>query len=251
MKSKKTSIIQPDPSNLTGRLELKIPLIGFYDSPVNIPFEPIVEPSRSGHNCIFSFYDQWLEGKTLHLTNRNYGCGGAGHWICGIEGRTREDYLDFLVNTEGLKSSFELMDKWLDHTIPYKQEYENILIGPLKPDQYPYLKTITFFVNPDQLSALAIGAEYNRSPEDPPGVNAPFGSGCMQLAGLFKDLSRPSAIIGMTDIAARKFIPVNLLAFTVTRSMFENLCSLDEKSFLFKTFWKELKLSRKKNREED
>jgi hypothetical protein len=142
MKSKKTSITQPDPSNLTGKLELEIPLIGFYDSPDTHPFEPIVEPSRSGHNCIFSFYKQWLEGKTLHLTNRNYGCGGAGHWICGIEGRTREEYLDFLVNTEGLKSSFELMDKWLDHTIPYKQEYENILIGPLKPDQYPYLKPL-------------------------------------------------------------------------------------------------------------
>lgn len=236
--------IQPDPSNLTGRLELDIPLIGFYDSPEAEPFKPIIEPGRKGHNCIFSFYEQWLEGKTLHLTKQKYGCGGAGHWICGIEGRTREEYLDFLVNNEGLKSSFEIMNKWLDAATPYRQEHENILIGPLKPDQYTYLKTITFFVNPDQLSALAIGAEYKRSPEDPPGISAPFGSGCSQLIGQFKDITVPSAIIGMTDIAARKYIPANLLAFTVTKPLFEQLCSLGERSYLYKAFWKELKRRR-------
>jgi hypothetical protein len=248
MSPKNTFPLQHDPSNLIGKLELEIPLIGFYDSPVTQPFEPIVEPGKTGRGCIFSFYKQWLNGKTLHLTKQNFGCGGAGHWICGIEGRSREDYLDFLVNTEGLKSSFELMDKWLDHTKPYKQEHPNILIGPLKPDQYLYLKTITFFVNPDQLSALMIGAEYNSSPEDPPAVVAPFGSGCMQMVALIEDLNKPSSIIGTTDIAARKYIPANLLAFTVTRPMFENLCKLDERSFLFKSFWKELQKTRKVRR---
>jgi hypothetical protein len=245
MVSKKTLFTQPDPSNLTGKLELATPLIGFYDSPITQPFEPLVKPGKTGRNCIFSFYTEWLKGTTLHLAKQHYGCGGAGHWICGIEGRSREGYLDFLVNTEGLKSSFELMDKWLDYTKPYQQEHPNILIGPLKPDQYSYLKTITFFVNPDQLSALMIGAEYNRSPEDPPAVIAPFGSGCMQMTALIGDLTKPSSIIGTTDIAARKYIPENLLAFTITRPMFENLCKLDERSFLFKSFWKELKKMRK------
>jgi hypothetical protein len=236
---------QPDPNNLISKLELEIPLIGFYDSPITQPFEPVIKPGKTGHNCIFSFYEEWLKSKTLHLTKQNYGCGGAGHWICGIEGRSREGYLDFLVNTEGLKSSYELMNKWLDHTKPYQQVHPNILIGPLKPNQYSYLKTITFFVNPDQLSALAIGAEYNQSPEDPPAVIAPFGSGCMQMVSLFEDLNKPLAVIGTTDVAARKYIPENLFAFSVTKSMFENLCKLDERSFLFKPFWKELKKKRK------
>jgi hypothetical protein len=237
---------QPDASTLIKSLELEIPLIGFYDSPVTDPFEPVVQPGSKGQGCIFSFYEQWLKGRTLHLTKQRYGCGGAGHWICGIPGRTREEYLDFLVNTEGLKSSYEIMGKWLDAATPYRQENDNIFIGPLKPDQYVYLKTITLFVNPDQLSALAIGAEYKRSPEDPPAVTAPFGSGCSQLIGHFRDLTDPSAIIGMTDIAARRFIPGSLLAFTVTKPMFEQLCSLGERSFLFKSFWKELKQRRKK-----
>ncbi len=239
-----SSPIQPDPSRLLDKIGLKIPLIGFYDSPDIDPFEPLVKPDKTGHDCVFSFFKQWLNGKTLHLTKDNYGCGGAGHWICGIEGRSREDYLDFLVNNEGLKSSFELMDKWLDHSKPYHQEYPNILIGPLKKEQYTFLKTITFYVNPDQLSALMIGAEYNASPDDPPAVIAPFGSGCMQISALFNDMNIPLAIVGATDIAARKHIPQNLLAFTVTKPMFENLCKLDERSFLFKSFWKELKKKR-------
>jgi hypothetical protein len=136
------------------------------------------------------------------------------------------------------------MDKWLDHTKPYRQEHANIMIGPLKKDQYAFLKTITFYVNPDQLSALMIGAEYDASPDHPPAVVAPFGSGCMQLSALFTDMNSPRALVGSTDIAARKYIPRDLLAFTVTKPMFERLCKLEERSFLFKSFWKELKKSR-------
>ncbi len=96
--------IQPDPSALINKIGLKIPLVGFYDAPGTEPFEPLVKLGKKGHNCVFAFFKQWINGKTLHLTKNHYGCGGAGHWICGIEGRSRENYLDFLVNTEGLKT---------------------------------------------------------------------------------------------------------------------------------------------------
>jgi hypothetical protein len=116
--------------------------------------------------------------------------------------------------------------------------------GPLRPEKYESLKTVTFFVNPDQLSMLIIGANYRSVPGDPPAVIAPFGSGCMELLPLFEDLVRPQAIIGATDIAMRQYLPPDILAFTVTVPMFEQLCSLDEKSFLFKPFLKNLKKSR-------
>ena len=98
MSIKNSLVIQPDPSNLIQRLELDIPLIGFYDSPDTEPFKPTIEPVGKGHNCIFSFYEKWLEGTTLHLTKMKFGCGGAGHWICGIPGRTREEYFEQLCN---------------------------------------------------------------------------------------------------------------------------------------------------------
>jgi hypothetical protein len=41
-------------------------------------------------------------------------------------------------------------------------------------------------------------------------------------------------------MAMRKYLPPDTLALTVTRSMFDQLCSLDENSYLGKRFLSEL-----------
>ncbi|GAG59046.1 unnamed protein product [marine sediment metagenome] len=66
----------------------------------------------------------------------------------------------------------------------------------------------------------------------------------MEILRLFKDLTIPQAIIGTTDIAMRKYIPAEILAFTVTKPMFEKLCQLDVNSYLEKPFLKNLKQAR-------
>jgi hypothetical protein len=234
------NMAQPNPTNLLQRIGITTPLVGFYDAPDTTPFEPLTQPKPGNRACIFSFYRQWLIGKTLHITENNPGCGGGCHWLFNQETRPREEFIRFLADEEGLKASRELMGKWLDHTHPYKPENLNILIGPLKTDQYEYVKTITFYVNPDQLSALMLGAQYNNAPGDPPAIIAPFGSGCMEMLPLFGDLNIPQALVGATDIAMRQYLPPDILAFTVTKPMFQQLCDLDEHSFLYKPFWREL-----------
>ncbi|MBW2648576.1 MAG: DUF169 domain-containing protein, partial [Deltaproteobacteria bacterium] len=104
--------MQPDSTNLIEKVGLKIPLIGFYDAPDTSPFEPLVKPRPGRWACTFAFYRQWLRGKTLHITKENFGCGGAGYWLCGVETRSREDFVKFLVDDEGLKSSHTLMNQW-------------------------------------------------------------------------------------------------------------------------------------------
>jgi hypothetical protein len=240
----------PNPENLLKIAGIPTPLIGFYDTPDPSPFEPLISPKPSGHACIFAFYETWLNGQTLHIMPDNSGCGGANHWLFGIKGRTRENFVKFLVDDEGLKASHDLMNKWLDVAKPYQPEHPNILIGPLKADQYEYLKTVTFFVNPDQLSLLLIGAYYNCSPTDPPPVIAPFGSGCSELVSLFHDLNIPQAMIGATDIAMRQYLPPDTLAFTVTKPMYKRFCSLGKDSFLYKPFWQRLRKSRGENQNE-
>ena len=236
--------MKPDPSLLLEKAGIGLPLIGFYDAPDPEPFAPLIEPRKGRHGCVFEFYDNWLEGAALHITRENFGCPGCGNWLCGISGRSREDFVTFLAEAEGLRASRPLMHQWLDKEKPYSQTHSHLFIGPLKPDQYAWLKTVTFLVNPDQLSLLITGAYYHHSPEDPPAVLAPFGAGCMKLAPLFKDFNACQALIGATDIAMRQHLPSNILAFTANRPMFERLCSLDERSFLFKPFWKRLKKAR-------
>jgi hypothetical protein len=158
--------------------------------------------------------------------------------------KSREEFVSFLVDEEGLKASRDLMRRWLDERQPYLREHDHILIGPLRQEAYGLLKTATFFVNPDQLGLLMLGAQYYSEPGDIPPVVAPFGSGCMLLASFFQDLNAAQAVIGATDIAMRQYLPADVLAFTVTKPMFEQLCSLDERSFLHKPFWKRLTKAR-------
>ncbi len=63
---------------------------------------------------------------------------------------------------------------------------------------------------------------------------------------LFEDLNKPQAIVGATDMAMRLYLPKDIMAFTVTKPLYERLCKLDDNSFLQKSFIKRLKKARKK-----
>jgi hypothetical protein len=236
--------MQPDSSRLLERIGVTSPPVGFYDAPELAPFEPVVRVESGDSSCLFSFYENWMNGETLLLTRESFGCRGAGSCLFGVATRSPEAMVTFLVDEEGLKSSRDLMHRWIDRRGSYVPEHPNLLIGPLRPDQYGHLKTVTFYVNPDQLAALILGANYHSGPDDPAPVVAPFGSGCSQLLPLFADLAVPQAIVGATDIAMRQWLPPDALAFTVTRPMFERLCELDERSFLFKPFLQRLQRAR-------
>ncbi len=226
--------MQPDPSTILARLSITEPLIGFYDAPDPAPFEPLVVPG--GRQCVFASLKSWRQGKTLHLTRDKHGCGGMH--LFGINERPRDSLVEFLCDEEGLRASRELMNEWLDSMKSYKPVHEHLLIGPLHPDQYDYLRTVTFYVNADQLAVLCVGATYYSRPDDIPPILAPFGSGCMQIITLFDSLEAPQALIGSTDTAVRKNLEPWMLAFTVTRPMFELLCrwAEDPKSSLHSGF---------------
>ncbi len=232
--------MQPDAGTLLHEVGIANPLIGLYDAPDAAPFEPLVTIAEGDGTCIFAFYDRWMEGTTLRLTAESYGCRGAGSCLFGIATRSPEEMVSFLVDQEGLKRSRDLMRQWIDRRRLYRPASGNIFIGPLRTGQYEFLRTVTFFVNPDQLAALLLGANYDSGPDDPPAVVTPFGSGCSQLLPLFGDLGIPQAAIGATDIAMRQWLPPDIVAFTVTRPMFERLCALDERSFLYRPFLKRL-----------
>jgi hypothetical protein len=236
--------MKPDPTKLLEVAGIDTPLIGFYEVPDPKPFEPFCTPKR----CIFSCYKRWAKGESVCISEGNCSCRGGGYWIGGVEFGTRDDFARGLNEREGFKSSHGLMKEWLENQRPYKIERGYVVIGPLRDGQYDFLKTVTFFVNPDQMSLLLLGTEYHNASV---GVNptfTAFGSGCGQLAALFGNLdpSIPRAIIGATDIAMREHLPPDIFALTVNEPMYRQLCELDEDSFLYKQFWKRLRKARRK-----
>jgi hypothetical protein len=91
---------------------------------------------------------------------------------------------------------------------------------------------------------LITGAKYYNASASYHPVTSAYGTGCEQLAAMFEDLDTPKATTGGTDIAMRPYLPCDTLAFTVTKPMFEQLFRLDEKSFLYKSFWNKVKQTR-------
>ena len=239
----KEEIMRPDPTNLMKIAGITNPLIGFYDTPDKTPFEPFI----AAKHCIFSCYQGWIRGESTCLSEQtvgSIGCPGAGYWNCNVAAVPRENVAYYLAVQEGIKASADLMCQWLANQPPYKKEHDYIVIGPLRREQYEYLKTITFYVNPDQLSLLITGAEYHNASASHHPITAVYGSGCGQLATMFNDFDIPKATIGGTDIAMRPYLPSDTLAFTVTKPMFEQLCRLDETSFLNKSFWNNVQQAR-------
>ncbi len=226
---------------------ISLPPIGVYDVDDPASFAPFSEPNH----CIFSDFDAWREGKSTMISNENaasFECPGAGYWLRGIQAMPREAVAGYLAGQEGLKASPGIKEDWLEAHPPYLPENKAVVISQLMSapglEHYEALKTVTFFVRPDQLSLLITGAEYfNASPDHQP-VTAVYGSGCGQILSLFENFDTPKAMIGATDIAVRKYLPADILAFTVTKPMLEQLCNLDENCFLHKTFWNDLKEAR-------
>lgn len=243
----------PNPKKLLEISGIEKPLIGFYDVPDPKPFEPFTRPER----CIFSSYGDWMKGYSSQISEGNSSCKGGGYWVGGTmpdwaletadpDLSPLENFARRLNQREGFKSSDQLMCQWLENLPPYHIENGYVVIGPINDSQYSYLKTVTFYVNPDQLSLLIHGAEYNNaSIIDHPIITA-FGSGCGQMAALLGDINTdiPRAVIGATDMAMREHLPFDILAFTVNKPMYRQLCELDENSFLHKHFWARLKSKR-------
>jgi hypothetical protein len=226
------------------------PLVALYDVPDITPFAPHIYPPEEGkgHSCIAAYYPSWVKGKTLVLTKERYGCGGAAHYLCGKElMRSRGEFIDFLYDEEGLRASKEIMGKWVDQMQGYIPKNQYILLGPFRAEQVANMVSVTFYPDPDRLSALIHAANYrSESPTDDV-VVAPMASACKHLTAFlqYPQPEKPRAVIGATDMAMRRFLPVCELAFTVNMPMFYQMIEVDKNHFLHKSFWDSVVKARK------
>ncbi len=107
------------------------------------------------------------------------------------------------------------------------------------------IKNVTFFVDPDRLSALVILAGHD-SP-DSENVIVPWAAGC-QVPGIFAyrelERDRPRGLIGLTDITARRNVRTILgehaLSFTAPWPLFKEMESNVGSSFLNRMTWRSL-----------
>jgi hypothetical protein len=114
-------------------------------------------------------------------------------------------------------------------------------VGQTDPE-HDDVKNVTFFVNPDSLSALVTLANYSRPHEE--NVVIPWAAGCQVMGILaYRELERehPRGLVGMIDISARKNVRAtlgeNVLSFTAPWPLFQEMEGNVEGSFLQRETW--------------
>ena len=122
-----------------------------------------------------------------------------------------------------------------------------VVVKPLDqvgPGEVP--ESVTFFVDPDQLSALVVLANLR----DPAGerVTIPYAAAC-QVMGILayreRERERPRALVGMTDLSARRNVRAALcphvMSFTAPWPLFQEMERNAGDCFLQRQTWKGLR----------
>ncbi len=230
---------------ISEQLGLTDPVIALSQADDYSPFEPVIEFAGKGHQCVWAAYNDWKAGKTLALSAGKHGCSGAGRSLLNLPAPEGFDIVKMLYDVEGLKASRELVEQFLDNQVRYKPTHKYVLVGPLRPELIEMADTVSFLVNPDQLSALVTAALYHTAEFAPNTIRTIMCSGCCLLAP-FGDEKKPLATIGAMDMAMRPYVPTDLIAFTVNIPMFEQIITMDDNNFLNKSFWNRVRKAREK-----
>lgn len=225
---------------LAERLRLRTPILAVYDAPPRDAFDPLI--NAEGSVCCFAYYKRWLRGETLVLHKGGGGCAGA-HRALGLEKTYPPHMAHFLTDGvgapmgEGLRARADLAQAFLDQAKAPELSGDTVLIGPLRLGEWPAVRSLTFLVNPDRLGALMTLAAYWSA--DTRLVSAPFSSGC---GFLWRELTAQGdhPVIGATDIAMRRYLPPDVMTFSVTPARFEQMLTFPDDCFLYKDWWGEL-----------
>lgn len=247
---------EPALERLRKALRLTTPIVALYDAPPDASFEPVVE--AAGRACCFAYYPAWEKGKTLVIrAGENEDFMSPRHGCPGLQSHFgfKKGYPPWMANFltdgkngaplgEGLKASPALAQNYLDATRYPEPGHDTVLMGPLRLQHWPEVRTVTFFADPDRFSALmTLAAFWSADPEE---IQAPFSSGCGLLWEAFQHHHKDRAVIGCTDIAMRRYIPRDILCLTVTPGRFERMVDFPDDAFLMRSWWNELMAAREK-----
>jgi uncharacterized protein (DUF169 family) len=179
----------------------------------------------------------------LSSGNKGYpkGEGVANH----MAGKAPEQFIEEYLDGERYVKSPELVEDFI-RELGFMDLPEYTVFKPLsKVEARDTPVSVTFFCNPDQLSALVVLCNYHRKGIE--NAIAPFSAGCQSVGILtYKQFSaeNPKAVIGMFDITARKVIKStlgdNLLTVSLPFSLFQQMEADADESFLTRENWKDL-----------
>ncbi|MCK4845345.1 MAG: DUF169 domain-containing protein, partial [Candidatus Heimdallarchaeota archaeon] len=223
-------------------LKLKYHPLGVYFAK-DLPEGKIRKQHNLLNRCIPKHALRAAKHGKMSVLQRNYGCLGV-RWWSGFSKRAPKGLSLFLSQGHhsvfgGRKEKFKktardaakLMKNPGPAKLPEGTEYN--IFKRLKdiPDKQE-IEHVLFLVRPLELAKLIGLANYAQDLPDL--VKAPYGSGCMSLLTypLLMEEDKPSAIVGIWDLFARRFLPKNILSLAFKRWFIEEIAKDIKDSFL-------------------
>ncbi len=227
--------------------------IGLEQSPVALLFsndkpDGAVGFAEGRWGCVMSLLNAAAAGRTA-VYARGVGCRGGqiGLGLCDTYAGTPGGIEYFLSCGRGegfpegerYRKTPELARAFVEQLPRVNLPYDYVVLKALErlaPGETP--EVVIFLVNPDQLTALVVLANYGRATAD--NVIIPFASGCQSIGILpYAEAKReaPRAVVGTLDVSARPFMAADQLTFAMPLALFREMEANVEGSFLGTAAW--------------
>jgi len=232
--------------------------------------------------CVMFSFAAAARGKTAAFSRETFGCWGGGvglgfgnryvdfpggeecfHYFLSSGNKNSEvgravgEQIAQASGTDGFYDDFMEGERYLKGPEETRAFIENlpitdipaeyVIMKPLEQvnEQTENLRTITFLVNPDQLSALVVLANHARKSYE--NVIIPFAAGC-QAIGILPyaeaEKETPRGVVGLVDLSARKAVRKslgqNVFSFSMPLPLFHEMENNIDGSFFFRNTWQAL-----------
>ncbi|KAF1077395.1 DUF169 domain-containing protein [Halodesulfovibrio sp. MK-HDV] len=180
-----------------------------------------------------------------YFSSEQFGCAGGAFWLGFLNPQT-ETIINYvstgspnLGDCERYCDSPDALRKIFEYVDPQPVIKKYCVIKPVSQfaeNETPEL--VTFFARPESLSGLHQLAVFVTN--DPEVVASPWGAACGSLVAWprhYASKGQKRAVLGGWDPSARKFFKTDELSFTVPFSMFSDMVSRYNESFLTTKTW--------------
>lgn len=222
----------------------EMPLAIYYgDELKDVELPPAPKENPHGYTCIFAQLNKVRKGQARAFNANNIGCFGGIGTLGFAPVKIDENMINFLTKVECFKKSEKEVRQMMEKNPPQMVKSKYLIFKPfdqLHDEDKP--EVISFFAEPDVISALHALAHYDKA--EPNSVLSPFGSGCDTLVGLaMKEINNKTnrPIMGGFDPAMRKCVMKNTLTFSIPFERFKEMIYNVDTSFLNTYIWEKLK----------
>ncbi len=227
---------------------------------LNLQYEPVaillsnekpegaLQGKEGQWSCIIPLFLAAAKGKTAVFERKTTCCLGGKKGLGFGQFPNYPGGIEYFLSTgksgvfegEGYKKTPELGKEFVEYLPLTDVPYEYVIFKPLAQVDTDKEKpeVIVFYVNNDQLSALAVLANYYRPGNE--NVVMPFSSGCQSIFLLpygEGQKENPRAVVGLTDITVRPMVNPAMLSFSMPYTMFLEMEENITGSFLEKPLW--------------